>query len=941
MGGYCFRKRDLKTKYRYSIIMRNKSRTKERSVIELTIFGSDSEGKVPYSPYSDNTFDFETKQYATLKEAFAEMVESFTLSKPISIQGVKRMERNAKALNSHNYNRLTSLAVDLDKIRTEAHYKEVVDYFKKSDYSVILGKSRNWNGETNFNIKGIIRVDIRNESKQIKNVLRILQRDLGERTEVDLSVGNSASYQAPIRQSYVIYNKEMGSNIIDDNQADIIQIQKETEKLPLPQIGLLSKASYNQSITDLALSIFQESGFTMVGSQNANGSVNFKHGSEVHSPGGYFWFRETPFVMHHNNSDKSLNIFSYIKDTPQGKEFLRNLSREEQTSQLSCVPNYSNYAESIVINDRYIKVNKKIKEMVNKFVLTEKGVLKLLSPMGTGKSNVIGEVIENTHKKGKSVLIVSNRISVAKDYASKHDLKLYQDAEYYRKGESMVVQFDSLHKYTIKDFDVVILDEFMSVLLHHRGNLTTNQNLNVAKFYSLLKTKKVVIADAFLTGYEDNYLEGRVIYNIENSFRDDIRLTEYTNKENFLSTLYDTVDRLEPTETLSASFMSVNALRVAELELKSRGKRVITLTSETPEITKGLIYDKFDGFGNEHWDVILYTPTLTVGVSNLNNVKHHFHYDTGNAGDVISSLQMVKRSRNAEHIHYYIQERQYYNDTDLATLNTSAEMAIKNHYKNRDKTLLVEYDIETGEYALSEIGKYVNTIEVLYNILENNHANAFRTLLVKQFKNKSEVNNKVDDSFSLLAKTKEIKNLILMDKIALLEEYSNTTWNPEEIRELKGKMTEKTPEEKTKLMLSIVQDKFSVQIPRDDLVTLTQHEIESGYEYISKLKRLSLATSGNNDYLMYRLSEAVSSDIKSLQDKSEIQFLEYLIMTKGRKLSNWYSKNDIIAIDIELGQGNRFEKFLKKIGYEWKNNRMMVDNTMLHFMKYTKKDKHG
>ena len=51
--------------------------------------------------------------------------------------------------------------------------------------------------------------------------------------------------------------------------------------------------------------------------------------------------------------------------------------------------------------------------------------------------------------------------------------------------------------------------------------------------------------------------------------------------------------------------MSVNVLRVVELELKARGKKVITLTSETPEITKGLIYDKFDTFKNEHWDAIL------------------------------------------------------------------------------------------------------------------------------------------------------------------------------------------------------------------------------------------------------------------------------------------------------------------------------------------------
>lgn len=910
---------------------------KGRSLIELTIFGSDSKGKVPYSPYSDDTFDFETKTFTTLKDAFTEMVTNFTLSKPLEIAGTRRMERRANSLKAFKQSRITSLALDLDEITNETDYKKVVEYFTTNDYSVILGKSRNWDGDKNFNIKGIIRVDLRNEPKHIKNALNILQRDLSDLTKVDMTVGNDASLQAPTKQSFVIYNKEVGTNIINDQQAEIVEINRVSAKTIQPMEGLLSKAAFSQSITDMALQIFYAHGFSMVSNViNGNGSINFSHTTEVKSAGGYFWFSTMPFIMHHNNPDKSFNIFGYIKDTKEGKDFLKKLNKEEQNSQLNQLPNYSAYADSYTINERYVGLDTRIKKMVDNFVDTEKGVLKICSPMGTGKSNVIGEVIENAHLKGKSVLIVSNRVSVAKDYAIKHDLKLYQDAEYYKKGESMVVQFDSLHKYTIRDFDVVILDEFMSVLLHHRGNLTTNQNLNVAKFYSLLKMKQVVMADAFLTGYEDTYIKDRIIYNIENDYRDNIKLTEYANKEHFLTTLYNTVDDMSETETVSCSFMSVNVLRVAEMELKARGKKVITLTSETPEITKGLIYDKFDSFENEHWDAILYTPTLTVGVSNLNNVKHHFHYDTGNAGDVISSLQMVKRSRNAENIHYFIQERQYYNDTDLDTLNSSAEMAIKTHYKNRDKTLLVEYNIETGEFKLSEIGRYINSIEVFYNVLENNHANAFRSLLKKQFRHEAQMEPKMDNSFSLSSKTKEVKELVRLQKIALLNEYSNTTWDEEEIRELNAKMTELTEEEKTKLLFSKVEDKLSTPINRDDLVVLSQHEVESDFRFISQMKRLALVTSADNDYLMYRLSEAVSSDIKSLQDKSEVQFLEYTIMTKGIKLNNWYSKNDVSAIDADIGAGKRFEIFLKKIGYEWSNNKLHMNPEMFHFMKYIK-----
>ena len=60
---------------------------------------------------------------------------------------------------------------------------------------------------------------------------------------------------------------------------------------------------------------------------------------------------------------------------------------------------------------------------------------------------------------------------------------------------------------------------------------------------------------------------------------------------------------------------------------------------------------------HDKFDVLLYSPTLTVGVSNLNNVKDHFHYDSSMSSDVISSLQMIKRSRKAQRIHLLIKPR--------------------------------------------------------------------------------------------------------------------------------------------------------------------------------------------------------------------------------------------------------------------------------------------
>ena len=70
--------------------------------------------------------------------------------------------------------------------------------------------------------------------------------------------------------------------------------------------------------------------------------------------------------------------------------------------------------------------------------------------------------------------------------------------------------------------------------------------------------------------------------------------------------------------------------------------------------TKKLIYDLFEKNEHDKWDVLIYSPTLTVGVSNMNNNYYHFHYDSSISTDVISSLQMIKRTRKAKEIHMFI-----------------------------------------------------------------------------------------------------------------------------------------------------------------------------------------------------------------------------------------------------------------------------------------------
>jgi len=89
----------------------------------------------------------------------------------------------------------------------------------------------------------------------------------------------------------------------------------------------------------------------------------------------------------------------------------------------------------------------------------------------------------------------------------------------------------------------------------------------------------------------------------------------------------------------------------------------------------------------------------------------------------------------------------------------------------------------------------------------------------------------------------------------------------------------------------------------------------------------------NNSYLFYRLSKAISEDISSLQNKQHIEFLENVIEfnNKNIKLQNSYSRKELQELKETIKNP---EKFLKKLGYEWGEARLRVNEEIFSYLEY-------
>lgn len=744
---------------------------------KITIFHSKSTNrKAPISPYDDKTFVFETYETENNLQMFSIMVSHFILNIPLYKQQkpIRTFRRKAD-LNALYNDHVTYLILDIDKVRSEFDKQKILHYFK--DFKVIIGQSKSYNGIDNFNLKGILFTE-NIELKFVKTAISSIHHDLCDICEIDESISRKATLNAPILKNNIFLNNEDGIRFkfIEKEAIEHINEIKQEYVGDCPEVNIsdLDKIEAD-SMEKLCLKIFQNMGFQAI-KNNSNGSITFKHPSETKSIGGYFWFGSSPYTMHHPNSTKSINIFETVKKTELAKTLMkREINYEKEFL------NFNTEATSITVNERYLSVSPEIDKMIQDFLNRSNGLLSLRSPMGTGKSTIIKYIIEECHEMDMKVLIITNRISVARDFGKKYNIKIYNQDKY-NIGDSLICQYDSLWRYNIKFFDIVIMDEFVSLMLHSRGSLN-NSSINIAKFFGTFN-KKLVIADAFLTGYENFLLSNKHenICMINNEYRDKTQLLEYTDFNYFVNSLVYHASK----EKLTVSATSLSFINSLHLLLTNKGLKVVTLTAETPESTKKLIYDLFEKESHDKWDVLIYSPTLTVGVSNLNNIKYHFHYDSSMSADVISSIQMIKRTRKAEEVHMFIKEKINY-------LKTSYN-EIRDEYMSKIGQVIEHnylFDIDDyGEAKLSHIGKKAIKIDTFKNILEFNHRKAMLWLLNYHFADEPK---KITDSF---------RNNILMRYQKIIKESKIS-----QIKSTIEQFLELNNFEKTELLLDTDSDK--------------------------------------------------------------------------------------------------------------------------------------
>lgn len=728
--------------------------------MKITIFGTASKNeKFAKSPYDDNSFIFETIEVQTTYQAFQLLVNNFCLNITLDLKGPSKSRRLKTDLEPHIIKTFDHLLFDFE-CRSEFNKNMALDYFKSTQCTI--GQSRSYDGVNNFNLKGIIKTAPMS-LKELKVLQAKIQKELSEYGKYTTDTLRITYYTAPLNKDNILLDNPNGSVLmpIGTNVTDYYN-----------NIDLDCKFNItSKETTEICKTIFKNLGFILV-DINANGSIKYTKDSE-----DYIWYPNNPYIMNHTESYMSVNIW---------KEAIKY----EPTFDITP---YIDYKADIVVDRNFTEIKSELDSIVESFLFKHNGALTLRAPMGSGKTTFIDRIIEYALEQDFKIAIITNRVTLAEDYKRKYEkflyYKDYTDAIKARdssntkdsndisgeeairiiqnydssniasntsnassgtktkkpkivrsKGKSLICQYDSFRHFALDDYDLIILDEFMSLLMHTRSALNSKTE-NLIKFYTALN-KKVVVADAFLSKYI-----------VDNMFTKPLNVVSYTKNNTELyscndsNTFYTLIkNALDSNKKITISTTSIKVVHVVEEICKKLNKKIVVFNKEIEEKDKNIIYDKIRSKEAPDCDVFIYTPVLTVGVNILNDVDVHFHYDSASSTDVISSLQMLGRARFAKKIIYYVMNKKYNACINYDLLKTTVEKKPKEHTddsKDRNveykrgtvKNLLYHFQVPPGKdyQELSHIGKACLKVDVFNNMTLCDYKKSFDILLSFNF----------------------------------------------------------------------------------------------------------------------------------------------------------------------------------------------------------------
>lgn len=348
----------------------------------------------------------------------------------------------------------------------------------------------------------------------------------------------------------------------------------------------------------------------------------------------------------------------------------------------------------------------------------------LKSPMGTGKSTVLGNWLEP--QADKSMLLVVSRILFG--YSIQSDLNQHEGINFQNykglaqkdlnKANHLVCSVESLCRIGNRKFDIIILDESESVLKQLSAFKTHRERWsdNIKTFDRICKkASNIFIADAFLTSrsidFFKSYTNNNTLF-IQNEWRDTERSMNFyrdgiqikrdlggERKHKFTNHLMMDITRGKNICLISSSKRFIDTVHE---RINKRFKSNVPCLIHTSDSCDQTNKDALSNV-NENWSqfqFVAYSPSITIGVNfSIEHFDSIYVYDCGTGICVRDVYQMMMRVRKPKSPAFQVYiAPSWRKTTDRISFDeVKQEFVANNDYSTEELNTLINLDFRFND----------------------------------------------------------------------------------------------------------------------------------------------------------------------------------------------------------------------------------------------------
>jgi len=633
-----------------------------------------------------------------------------------------------------------------------------------------------------------------------------------------------------------------------------------------------------------------------------------------------------------NNLNLSIELFDEYSKTSKkyNIKYLQNLSIKDDLNnhKLICAKytnliqkmniskiNYDINYDIININDRYLIDNKTnynidqndLTKKINLWMTNEKiKSLNIKSPYDTGKTQILKSIIN--YYNPKKILFVSYRKTLTYDVRAKFaslNFKSYLTEDL--NSDRLIIQIESLHKLRnlddtfisddcdmIKNYDLIIIDEVESILNQFSSSTLRDVKKETFQLFDdlLFAADKIITLDGDMNIRTYDFIAsfGQMINIVNNTITHNKIINVMKNNDDFLNMIYDDLNN---NKKIAIASMSSNEVEKINDELKKRYpiKNILIYTGLTSDEDKQALKNMDIIFKDA--DVILYSPTITAGVS-YDVISYNDYFDciygviccgSCSSRDFKQQLNRIRKIKNNVINVLNISPMKNNNNSSFFSFDDiKAELLTQNDITiTRQTQILYENNIKKV-ISKKVIGKY--DINYIHNITENKNNGNFYFMHYMEllFVNSGYQFNYIDDK---KGKKKDNINFTL-DMIVKTETISKNNANEFLEYQQAGKTTK---EENLLLKKYFIMSKFGLDNIDYDIIK-PLYKNNNIFDNLLKLLDNNIITINDDNYTLKKFIKL--ENVKKLMDTLGFNELMDTIQYSDfeDKLNNFYDSND-------------------------------------------------